>query len=163
MTEELKARLKAKLKASTDNLISVDTEFYRKAKKLDATRTEQYWSAPTEMLARAFSSFIEDKLASQGRLSEYLSYGSDNNLYPQLMVAFPQGEERTAINQAFQKFFDVMKHETLPNGNVRLYSLKRPTDNIPIEKKTVFSEKKQTSQPDKRRWRNQRRVSETAG
>ena len=131
----------AKLKASTDNLISVDTEFYRKAKKLDATRTEQYWSAPTEMLARAFSSFIEDKLASQGRLSEYLSYGSDNNLYPQLMVAFPQGEERTAINQAFQKFFDVMKHETLPNGNVRLYSLKRPTDNIPIEKKQ-FSLKK---------------------
>ena len=131
----------AKQKASTDNIISVDTEFYRNAKKLDTARTEQYWSAPTEMLARAFSTFIEDKLAGQGRLSEYLSYGSDNNLYPQLMRAFPQGEERTAINQAFQEFFDLMKHETLPNGNVRLYALKRPTDNIPMEKKQ-FSLKK---------------------
>lgn len=36
-------------------------------------------------------------------------------------------------------------------------------ENEKSNKKTIFSEKRQTSQPDTRRWHNPRRVAETAG
>ena len=38
---------------------------------------------------------------------------------------FPEGEERKRINAAFQDFFDTLKTETTPEGNTRLYSLKK--------------------------------------
>lgn len=108
------------------------TSFRDGALELDKYRSQGYWSHPWEMFARAFSAFVEDKLAAEGRKSEFLSYGSDNALYNLWKVdeadrirAFPEGEERTRINAAFQDFFDTLKTETTPEGNTRLYSLKR--------------------------------------
>ena len=108
------------------------TAFYNGAKELDRRRSENYWSKPLELFARAFSSYIEDKLEESGRKSEFLSYGSNNDLYNTWKIdaadrvqPFPEGEERKKINQAFQAFFNELKHETTPEGNERLYSFVR--------------------------------------
>ena len=80
------------------------------------------------MFSRAFSAFVEDNLEAEGRKSEYLSYGSSNPIYrwgveeSERLRPFPEGEERTRINAAFQDFFDTLKTETTPEGNTRLYS-----------------------------------------
>ena len=119
-----------------DKRIQERTSFHDGALELDKYRSESYWSHPWEMFARAFSAFIEDKLAVEGRKSEFLSYGSDNNLYnwstdeANRTRAFPEGEERTRINNAFQDFFDTLKTETTPEGNTRLYSLQKIPKNI---------------------------------
>lgn len=94
------------------------TSFLDGALELDKHRSEGYWSHPWEMFSRAFTAFIEDKLASEGRKSEYLSYGSSNGLYSWKIDEadrtrpFPEGEERKRINAAFQDFFDTLKTKT---------------------------------------------------
>lgn len=87
------------------------TDFAKNAVKLDQSRTTPYWQTRHEMAARAFTSFIEDKLAAAGRKSDYLSYGSDNALYKVFDEAlpFPEGPERAAINAKFEALFDAMK------------------------------------------------------
>jgi len=108
-----------------DNKIVLPTDYKRNAKALDSNRSDGYWASDVEMFARAFSSFIEDKLKADNRVSEYLSYGSNNDFYDWTGGAkpFPEGAERTAINHAFQKFFDILETKTDPGtGNTALFS-----------------------------------------
>lgn len=96
-----------------------------------------YWSRPHELFARAFESFIEDKLASQNRESSYLVSGTQTlyrlertkgtrtakNLEP-----YPQGAERQAINAAMEKLTDALsKTQALKKAmerlRIRLYAL----------------------------------------
>jgi len=116
------------------------TQYYQNALDLDANRSDGYWSRYVEMFARAFSSFIEDKLESEGRKSEYLSYGSENSLYKWDVKPFPEGEERMKINKAFQDFFDTMRYEEDEKGNVRLYKLKE-TNEHPMREDVIAFEK----------------------
>ena len=66
------------------------------------------------MLARAFSSFVEDSARAKGYSSDFLSYGSDTRL---LLFGkpFPEGEERKALNKAFGDFFKEVQKEVLRN------------------------------------------------
>ena len=64
---------------------------------------------------------------------------------------FPEGEERTRINAAFQDFFDTLKTETTPEGNTRLFSTrKRPMTVSEIKKLTPrsFDELSQIAAPE---------------
>lgn len=102
----------------------VPTSFAMEAKRMDQGGATDYWTTEHEMAARAFSSYVEDKLAADGNISYFLSFGSDNNLpeYRLFKVRpFPEGEERTAINAAFDSFFGEVKTEPTDKG-VRLYS-----------------------------------------
>ena len=85
------------------------TDFLTNSGKIDAGRATPYWSNKEEMLARAFSSMIEDTLAEKGYASNFLSFGSDNGLIG-FGKAYPEGEERKEINKAFQKFFGAYKN-----------------------------------------------------
>ena len=71
-------------------------------------RSKEYWSSTHEMAARAFSSYIEDTLAEQGRKNDYLAYAADNKFYPD-GNPYPEGEERKRINAAFKKLFEVIR------------------------------------------------------
>lgn len=86
------------------------TAFLEAALKLDKTRSTPYWTTKHELFARAFSSYIEDKLIAQGRRSDYLSYGSDNKLYAFSGFApFPDGDERKLINEKMDALFNALK------------------------------------------------------
>lgn len=69
---------------------------------------KDYWSTTHEMAARAFSSYIEDTLAEQGRKNDYLAYAADNKFYDG-DKPYPEGEERKRINAAFKKLFEVIR------------------------------------------------------
>jgi len=57
------------------------TDFLKEAKRIDSFRASDYWSTPVEMGARAFESFIYDKLQGQNERSDYLASGVENKFY----------------------------------------------------------------------------------
>jgi hypothetical protein len=101
------------------------TEFAREAEKRDKNSGgKAYWATRHEMFARVFSAYVQDKLAEAGAESQYLVNGSDNSGYQtEIGKAFPEGEERSNINLAFDEFFKVLK--TKEEGeNVVMFSRK---------------------------------------
>lgn len=73
-----------------------------------------YWSTTEEMAARAFQSWIEDRLADKGRRNDYLSSLADNRYHFDPMTGmqwkpYPEGEERVRINAAFDRFVAAVK------------------------------------------------------
>jgi hypothetical protein len=91
------------------------SSFERESVRLDGGVSEKYWSQPKEMAARAFQSFLEDKLESLGRRNDYLSSMADNKYYKNGLFGpvypFPEGEERTIINAAFDKLIAAMRED----------------------------------------------------
>ena len=84
----------------------------------DAGEVGKYMSQPVEMWARAFESYVQDKLEDNGRRNSYLVDGTRVKYpKPQFHTRFldapgqpyPQGEERKRINAAFDNLFDVLK------------------------------------------------------
>lgn len=73
-----------------------------------------YWSTTEEMAARAFQSWIEDRLADKGRRNDYLSSLADNRYHFDPLTGmqwkpYPEGEERERINAAFDRFVAAVK------------------------------------------------------
>lgn len=97
------------------------SRFALEAQHLDGKRAKPYWGQPTEMAARAFQSWVEDRLGDRGQRNDYLSAKADNRHYPDLnpftgkpFKPFPEAEERTQINRAFDRLFAAMRqHATL--------------------------------------------------
>ena len=88
------------------------SSFVYEATKLDQGTHGKYWSQGRELAARAFQSFCEDKLESQGRKNDYLSVYADNKYHVDPLFGpifpYPDGEERKRINGAFENLFAVM-------------------------------------------------------
>lgn len=73
-----------------------------------------YWDSTVEMAARAFACYVADKTNAQ---NDYLSAHSDSAATldvdkkgnPVIVKAFPEGQERTDINRAFDELIAAMK------------------------------------------------------
>lgn len=118
-TEMLRSAAAAETKTK-----AVPTSYAMEAKKIDQGRASDYWTTPHEMAARAFSAYVEDKIAEQGNRSDFLSFGADNNLldYRLLNVRpFPEGAERIALNKAFDALFKALGTRETDKG-AELYS-----------------------------------------
>ena len=92
------------------------SRFMAEAKQLDGSKGAEYWSSATEMAARGFQSFLEDKLAAMGRQNDYLSCMADNrhHYFPdqgQPFKPYPEGEERERINAAFEALFKSLRDD----------------------------------------------------
>jgi 23S rRNA pseudoU1915 N3-methylase RlmH len=92
------------------------SKFMAEAKLLDGAKSKEYWSSHDELSARAFQSYLEDKLAEKDRQNDYLSSLADNkhHYFPALGEPFkpyPEGEERTRINAAFDQVFQALRDE----------------------------------------------------
>lgn len=92
------------------------SEFMNAAMKLDGGVSGKYWSRPHEMAARAFQSYLEDTLGSQGRKNDYLSVFASNQHHADPLLSdgwkpYPEGEERTRLNAAFARLFEVIRTE----------------------------------------------------
>lgn len=82
----------------------VRSHYHTNAAALDAGEKNGYWSAPHEMFARAFESWVQDKIEKKEGRSGYLVAGADNNAYIALGMKerpYPEGEERARLNVAF--------------------------------------------------------------
>jgi len=119
-------KLLADAQQSTTKHKSVPTEFAMNAKELDQGRGSDYWTTPHEMSARAFQGYVEDKISAKNARSPFLNYGPENVgiITPYgVKRPFPYGEERVAINQAFDDLISGLKTEQTDSGK-RLYSRK---------------------------------------
>lgn len=102
--------LMAQAAEKSEKVRKIPTQFARDAYNLDQGRASDYWTTPHEMMARAMSAYVEDKIAERGGRSEFLSYGSDNALYRIFNARpFPEGKEREAINAALDRLFQTLK------------------------------------------------------
>lgn len=85
------------------------SSFVAEARLLDSGK-KTYWSSEREMAARAFQSYVEDKLSGSGRRNGYLSSMADNLFYRfEGVKPFPEGTERQRINRAFDELFAAMR------------------------------------------------------
>lgn len=85
------------------------SSFVAEARLLDSGK-KTYWSSEREMAARAFQSYVEDKLSGSGRKNGYLSSMADNLFYRfEGVKPFPEGTERQRINRAFDELFAAMR------------------------------------------------------
>ena len=96
------------------------SRFAHEAVNLDRGIPQKYWSKTIELAARAFQSYTEDKLASMGRRSDYLSALADNKHYIGSRP-FPEGEERTRINEAFDRLITAMRGSKTLEKAARLW------------------------------------------
>jgi hypothetical protein len=98
---------------------AVLTDFRMEAAKIDQGSATDYWQTELELAARAFSSYVEDKIANGGSRSDFLSYGSDNELPGYKMWGlkpFPEGKEREEINAAMDRLFRTLKTKETEKG-----------------------------------------------
>jgi hypothetical protein len=92
------------------------SKYMAEAKVLDGAKSKEYWSSADELSARAFQGYLEDRLAEKGRQNDYLSSLADNkhHYFPEMGEPFkpyPEGEERTRINAAFDQVFQALRDE----------------------------------------------------
>lgn len=91
---------------------ALSSRFAAEAQILDGGVPGKYWSETHEMAARAFQSYVEDKLAENGQANDYLSVYADNKYYVDPLFGpsypYPEGDERKAMNQAFDKLMAVL-------------------------------------------------------
>jgi hypothetical protein len=94
------------------------TDYLRNSKEMGQIFEKEgdYWESNVELTARAFATYVMDKL---GRRSDYLighaecavNIVTDKSGEMQILKAYPQGEERTAINRAFDDVVAELKRE----------------------------------------------------
>ncbi len=88
-----------------------NTNYFISAQKIGS----KYWSKPRELFARAFESYVEDKMKAKGMKNNYLvapnTVGDPDSLTDGELreLAYPQREERIRIYNAFEVFFREMK------------------------------------------------------
>jgi hypothetical protein len=75
--------------------------FMQNAQMLDAKRSKPYWSTNHEMFARAFESFVFDRLHEHGMPCDFLVHSVGETLFESDAFAgnpYPAGEERKDLN-----------------------------------------------------------------
>ncbi len=102
-----------------------------RGKILDSSRSDVYWTKPTELSARSFENYVIEKLGRTGEQNDYLANfkawtewmgesGLNMESYP-----YPFKEETPAINEAFDTFFNTI--ETKEEGdNVKMFRFSGP-------------------------------------
>ena len=98
----------------------VKTDYYRGSIEMGeiCERDGGYWQSDVEMTARAFATYIMDKLPYR---SDYLTGHAEHALAPNVdkegnfytVYAYPRGEERTAINAVFDEIMEDLKRENI--------------------------------------------------
>lgn len=105
------------------------SDYSKEAQKLSGKSASGYWLRPTEMWARAFESYVFDRLVAMGAKSEYLVHGVEQDRYADATRfkgnPYPAGKERAAINEAFDAFVAELKTRETEKGTA-LFSRAAP-------------------------------------
>lgn len=107
---------------------SVPTDFAQQAQKLSGKSADGYWLRPTEMFARAFECYVFDRLVAMGARSQYLVHGVEADRFAGAIFKgnpYPTGEERAAINAAFDDLAKTLQTKRTDRG-VALFQRRQP-------------------------------------
>jgi hypothetical protein len=88
------------------------TAYAKEAQKLSGKSSNGYWLRPTEMFARAFESWVFDKLVAMGARSDFLVHGVESDRFAgggYKGNPYPVGVERERINAAFDNLVATIK------------------------------------------------------
>ncbi|BDF57284.1 hypothetical protein CE91St36_01010 [Christensenellaceae bacterium] len=98
----------------------VKTDYYRGSIEMGeiCEKDGGYWQSNVEMTARAFATYVMDKLPYR---SDYLDGHAEHALAPNvdkdgnihMVYAYPRGEERAAINAVFDEIIEDLKRENI--------------------------------------------------
>ncbi|MCA0214515.1 MAG: hypothetical protein LCH79_15225 [Proteobacteria bacterium] len=100
------------------------------AQKLVGKSATGYWTRPTEMFARAFESWVFDKVAAMGARSDYLVHGVEEDRFAggdYKGNPYPTGTERASINAAFDKLAATIQTKEGDDGKVVMFSRRNDT------------------------------------
>jgi hypothetical protein len=99
-------------------LSKVATDFYKGSKRMASSFKKDggYWDSNTEMSARAFACYVMDRLPYRsdylvGHAESAVDVTADKDGNPEIVFAYPKGEERAAINAAFDEIVADLKKE----------------------------------------------------
>jgi hypothetical protein len=88
------------------------SEFFKRAEDLDQLRSgEAYYTNREELFARAFETYVCDKIAAMGGVSQYLVHGVNEPDYdPEIYQGSPYigGETRIYMNGVMEKFVEAL-------------------------------------------------------
>ncbi len=110
-TQKLKDAAEQKVKSKT-----AKTDFVANATKMDLGTKGNYWSEPHELAARAFESYVYDKIKEAGHRDDFLAYEKHNNHLSYILKRvkpYAEGDERVKMNAAFDNLFRVMRDHEL--------------------------------------------------
>ena len=110
-------------KSGESETVTVDTKFYSDSKRADAGRAGSYFSTTKELLARAFETYLADKMSDAGKSSDYLTY-KKGDIFEQLfgINVYPATEEAQRLSGLFDKLFSTIEERVVEDtGNVALY------------------------------------------
>lgn len=96
----------------------IQTDYFKNSKKM-GSETEKdggYWDSEIEMTARAFACYVKDRLPYQsdylvGHAESCIGLHTNKDGSTEVIRAYPQGEERKAINAAFDDLIAELKKE----------------------------------------------------
>lgn len=123
-------------------LRKIHTEYYREASRLDAGKKDAYWTTPHELFARAFEMYVADKIANADGRNDYLvaawkqaeeiktGNAFADEILNEAKKRYPQGNERKAINDAFDVLFKEIQTKESDDGNVVMFSRSKSTQQI---------------------------------
>lgn len=101
------------------------TRIRERSRKLDQMRAKAYWSTGREMSARAFESFVIEKLRDQGASNDYLANivskeywdaATALGLEKEGTYPYPEAAEVPAVREAFDHFFDTVETRETDSG-----------------------------------------------
>ncbi len=86
------------------------SKYVDNAIKLESQKgAPKYWSKSSELCARSFESFIQDKLIEMGVKHQWLAFGTLETDYPMNgMHPYPTGEDRRRLNDVWNKHIPVL-------------------------------------------------------
>ncbi len=98
-----------------------ETDFYRDSKRMgkECEKDGGYWDSEVEMTARAFACYVMDKLRPErsdylcGHAECAITLVFDKDGSSSVLKAYPQGEERKAINAVFDELVAELKREQI--------------------------------------------------
>lgn len=123
-------------KAASNTHLPQKTTDYRRASRAEDKKKggKTYWSTNLEMFARAFESFVFDRVKAGGARNDYLVRAGKD-----VGELYPHGVEREAINAAFKTLVDTIETKEDDKG-VALYSKSgNATQTIAISRKQAES------------------------
>lgn len=105
--------------------VEVRPSAYRmNAKQLDVRRSKPYWATPCELFARAFESYVFDRISDNENASEYLVHGVEGGRYSDEKTftgnPYPSGDERLAINEKMDRLAEVLAVRFAPTTKSEL-------------------------------------------
>ena len=86
-----------------------------------------YWASTLEMAARAFESYVNERLMARGQMNQYLSAHVPGEAVQYEALAkndpYPTAEESKKFGEIFDRLFDTVQEEVGDDGNVNLFQI----------------------------------------